>query len=345
MSAANNPAPLRWGILGTGNIAHSFARGLADSRTGRLAAIGSRSQESAERFGDEFGASRRHASYEALLADAEVDVVYVSLPHPLHAEWTIRCAEAGKHVLCEKPAAINQRDALAMIDAARRHDVFFMEAFMYRCHAQTQRLAQLVREGALGEVRSIQAAFSFDAPLDPASRLFNGALGGGGILDVGCYPVSIARLIAGAAGGQAFAEPTELRALGRLGSTGIDEWTSAVARFPGDIVAELATGVRVQQDNTVRVYGSEGWIHLTNPWQPSRNGGAWSFLLHRRGTGKPEPVTGDEPRSLYAVEADTVAENLARRQAPAMTWDDTLGNMRVLDRWREEIGLRYPADE
>ena len=343
--------PLRWGILATGCIARAFAQGLQHSPTGTLAAVGSRRRETAERFGTEFGLPARacHASYEALLADEQVQAVYISNPHPGHAEWTIRCAEAGKHVLCEKPLAMNAAEAEKMVAAARRHGVFLMEAFMYRCHPQTAGLARLVREGAVGPVRNIQATFSFLAPMDPRSRLFDPALGGGGILDVGCYPASMARLIAGAAQGQPFAEPLEFSAVGQIGETGVDIYTSAVARFPGGILAQLSCGTRVMQDNAVRIYGEDGWIHVPTPWAPARDGGPSRVYLHRSGKDEPEEIVFHTPENrpayLYTLEADHVAAHLSQGEAPAMSWADSLGNMRLLDRWRGAVETSCPPDQ
>ena len=341
---------LRWGILATGSIARAFAQGLTHSTTGQLAAVGSRSEESARLFGQEFGlpASSCHASYEALLADPGIQAVYISNPHPGHAEWATRCAEAGKHVLCEKPLTMNHAEAIAVIEAARRHDVFLMEAFMYRCHPQTVRLVELLREGVIGAVRVIQATFSFRSDGNPKSRLLDPALGGGGILDVGCYPVSMSRLVAGAAAGLPFADPLDFEAVGHLGSTGVDDYTVAVARFPGDVVAQLAAGVRVTQENVVRIYGEEGHLVIPSPWAPTRDGGSSRIVLHRSDRTAPEEIPIETPLAtayLYTLEADHVAAHLAARQSPAMSWADSLGNMQTLDRWREAIGLTYPSEQ
>ena len=210
----NGQGKLAWGILGTGGIARTFARALATSNTGALLAVGSRTADSAERFGAEFAIPRRYASYEALLADPDVQAVYISLPNHLHALWTIRCAEAGKHILCEKPLATNYGEAMTAVEAARQHDVFLMEAFMYRCHPQTARLVELLREKVIGDVRVIQAHFSFNmhGPRHENIRQQNAAAGGG-IMDVGCYCASMARLVAGAALGQPFADPLQVKAL------------------------------------------------------------------------------------------------------------------------------------
>ena len=337
---------LGWGILGAGRIAGAFARGVAHSKTGRLVAVGSRSKEKAEAFVADFMGARAHGSYEDLLADAEVEAVYIATPHPMHARWSIRAAEAGKHVLCEKPLALNHPQAMAVVEAAREHDVFLMEAFMYRCHPQTARLLGLVREKAVGEVRVIKASFSFHAGFNPDSRLFSNALGGGGILDVGCYPVSAARLLAGAALGKAFVEPVGLCGFGHLGETGVDEWAVASLKFPGGILAQVAAGVSVNQANTIEVYGTEGRIVVPWPWTPSREGGTTKILVHRKGEPEAEEILVETHEWLYGLEADTVAANVGRRQAapPAMSWADTLGNMRILDAWRDAIGLVYESE-
>jgi predicted dehydrogenase/aryl-alcohol dehydrogenase-like predicted oxidoreductase len=340
-------AQLSWGILGTGAIAKTFAKDLPKSKTGTLVAVGSRTLERAQKFAAEVPARKVHGSYEALLADPDIQAVYVATPHPHHAEWAIRAAEAKKHVLVEKPMGMHQAEVQAIIEAAVANNVFLMEAFMYRCHPQTQKIAELLRSGVLGEVRVIQAAFGFHwpVPYDPKSRLLAAELGGGGILDVGCYPVSMARLIAGAAQGKDFADPVDVKAVGHLGQTGVDEWAVAVLKFPGDILAQVATSVQVNQENVARVFGSKGSLFVAEPWGPSRHGGTSKLVLRVQGKDAEDVVVGnDEP--LYALEADTVARYLDARQAsaPAMSWEDSLGNARTLDRWRQAIGLQYETE-
>jgi predicted dehydrogenase/aryl-alcohol dehydrogenase-like predicted oxidoreductase len=332
---------LRWGIVGTGRIAAAFANGLARSRTGHLVAVGSRTRSGADAFGDRHDVPVRHGSYDALLADDQVQAVYIATPHPTHAELAIRAAEAGRHILCEKPIALNHAQAMAVVEAAAEHDVFLMEAFMYRCHPQTARVVELVRSGEIGEVRAIRATFSFEAANDPEGRLLNPELGGGGILDVGCYCTSMARLLAGAAMAQPFAEPLTLKAVGRIGATGVDEYTAATVSFPGDIVAQLLCGVRLSADSTVRVYGSEGWIEVAAPWIP---GAEATILVGRQGQAEPRQIVIESSEDLYGAEADVVAAHLDARQAPAMSWEDSLGNMRALDSWRREIGLVYELE-
>ncbi|MBA3684469.1 MAG: aldo/keto reductase [Planctomycetes bacterium] len=339
---------LSWGILGTGAIASTFAKHLPRSRTGKLVAVGSRTQAKADAFIAErtLTGVRAHGSYEALLADPAVQAVYVSTPHPEHAQWAIKAAQAGKHLLVEKPIGMNAAEAMAMVDAAQVADVFLLEAFMYRCHPQTAKLVELIRAGAIGKVRIIQATFGFHwpNPWNAQTRLLDPALGGGGILDVGCYPMSMARLIAGAALGKPFMDPSEVKGHGFLGASGVDEWTVATALFPEGIVAQLSTSVQVNQDNVVRIYGSEGSIVVPAPWITAVDGGASEIVVHHHKTGEQRiSVTTDRP--LYAIEADTVCENLAARQAPAMPWEDTLGQARSLDKWRQAIGLVYPPEQ
>jgi len=338
---------LKWGIISTGRIAQTFADGVLHSDTGKLVAVASREKQKAQQFAEKFNIPSAYGSYEELLADSNVEAVYIATPHPSHALWAIRTAEAKKHILCEKPIGINHAQAMAIVDAAIENDVFLMEAFMYRCHPQTKKLVELLRENIIGDVRVIQATFSFQATFSPESRLFNNDSGGGGILDVGCYCTSMARLVAGVATGKEIAEPIELKGCGHLGATGVDEWAVAIAKFPGDIVAQLSTGVAIAQENVVRIFGTKGYIFIPSPWVISRDGGESKIFVHIYGQSSPVEVTVKTDKKLYSIEADTVAENIENRQArfPAMTWDDTLGNMKTLDMWRQSIGLVYEMEK
>lgn len=334
---------LKWGILSTGRIAGDFAEALAQTDSGDLVAVGSRTKDSAEAFARRFGGVVAYGGYEGVLADAGVDAVYIATPHPMHAEWALRAAEAGKHILCEKPLTMTAAEAERVVAAARAHDVFLMEAFMYRCHPQTEMLVELVRNGAVGDLRLIQATFSFRAPFDARGRHFARELGGGGILDVGCYTLSMARLLAGAALGLGrSAEPLVLTGVGRMGPAGTDDVACACLRFGGDILAMLSCGVGVDQENQLLVYGSEGRLVVPVPWSPGKFGDTPHILIQR--TGKPEERI-DVPASkpLFALEADKVAAHIHDREAPwpAMTQEDTLGNMRALDRWLAEVGAKY----
>jgi len=335
---------LRWGIIGTGKIARTFARALAQSTSGELVAVGSRSLAAASTFAAEFGISRAHGSYEAVLADPEPEVLYIATPHPLHARWSIWAANAKKHVLCEKPLGMNHAEVRAMVQAARDNDVFLMEAFMYRCHPQTREVLRLLCAGALGRVKGIQASFGIDGAFPASGRVLNNELGGGGILDVGCYPVSLARLVAGVANGEPFSEPLSLQAVGHVGEqTRVDEYALAILTFPGEILASLATAVQLWQDNSVRIFGSEGRMLLRAPWHPAHDAD-FSEIVIERPKREPEVIRVAAPQSLYSYEIDAVAAQLDQRQAVEMSWADSLGNALTLDRWRRAVGVSFPAD-
>ncbi len=348
MGFMSNPnfKPLRWGILSTGNIARTFARALPHSQSGTLHAVASRTLERATAFASEMGAAKAYGSYDELLADPEVDAVYIATPHPLHFEWMLKAADAGKHILCEKPLTLNWPEAARAVEACRRNGVCLLEAFMYRCHPQTARVVELVSSGALGTVKAIEATFSFQAGFDPNSRLFNLDLGGGGILDVGCYVASFARLVAGAAQGKPFAEPIELKAIGILGETGADSYTVAVARFEGDIVAQLQTGVSLNGGSSCRIIGENAILRVPSPFFCAPVEGREETVLFLERGGKTEEIFVSFQRPLYAFEADALAQMVATGEIPrpAMGPDDALGNMKMLDLWRAQLGLVYPGE-
>jgi predicted dehydrogenase len=330
---------LRWGIISTGSIAHKFARGVLRSETGELAAVASRTEDKAREFAGLYQIPHAHGSYEAILTDPTVDAVYIATPHPQHREWTLRAAHAKKHILCEKPLGVHYDEAVEMLQAVWENSVFFMEAYMYRCHPQIVRMLELIRSGAIGEVRTITARFGFQATYDLEGRLFNQTLGGGGILDVGGYCTSMARLVAGAVSG-AVAEPDRVFAVGQIGAeSGVDEYAAALLQFPGNIIAMLSCGLLLQQENKVRIEGTGGSLTLPFPWSANPEGGEGQILLQKNGAPSEAIIVPSGP--LYALEADLVAHHIAQghREAawPAMTWADTLGNMRVQDEWRRGL--------
>ena len=335
---------LRWGILSTGTIARRLAKAIQTTDAASLQAVASRDQAKADAFAAEWGAASAYGDYQALLNDRQVEAVYIATPHPQHAEWAVKAARAGKHILCEKPITMNAAEAEVVIRAARENNVFLLEAFMYRCHPQTQKLVELIREGAIGQVRLIQCAFGFQGKFNPESRLYANALGGGGIMDVGCYCASMARLVAGAALGLEVAEPLSVKGEGWLTEgEGTDAAAVAVCRFPGNILAQLSTSVLLNQPNHVTILGEGGSITLTQPWFAGEKG---ARLIIKRNGHEPEEMNTETREDLYAHELELVARHCREGQAPspAMTWADTLGNMRLLDAWRREAGVVYPQD-
>lgn len=241
---------LAWGVLSTGRIAGTFVRGVSRSKRGRVVAVASRNLAKAEAFAAQQGVPVAFGSYDALLSDPRVTAVYVATPHPFHVEWVVRAANAGKHVLCEKPLGMSRAEAVLAFEACRKAGVMLMEAYMYRCHPQTRKVIEIVKSGAIGRVCSIQAAFSFHLNYQPESRAWAKSLGGGGILDVGGYPVSFVRLIAGAASGRSFAEPVTFSGAANIHSeSGVDAYAAALMTFPGNILAEVSCGIGLQRDN------------------------------------------------------------------------------------------------
>jgi len=336
---------LNWGIITTGWIAGKFAGDLPQSHTGRLVAVGARQLADAEKFAADFSGVRAHGSYQGVLDDPAVEAVYIAPPHPWHAEWAIKAAQAGKHILCEKPLTLRLADTQRVVAAARQHDVLLMEAFMYRFHPQTRKIVELVQAGAIGDVQLIRASFNVLCPFNPEHRMFKKSLGGGAILDLGCYPVSYSRHIAGAALGAEFAEPVKFHGTGHVNpATGTDEFATAVVEYPGGIIAELSCGSTWLNDNAVEIHGTRGWIQVPNPFTPGLAGQAEKIVLHRRGAETPEEIVIPSPgRGLYAYEADAVAAALERgaREVPLATWTDTIGTARMLDAWLEAAGVSY----
>lgn len=335
--------PLRWAILGTGRIAQTFAKGVADSPECQTVAVGSRSRSSAQEFAKQLDIQAALGSYDEAISDPRVQAVYISLPNHLHAPYSIQAAEHGKHVLCEKPLAMNAAEAQTVIDAARRSGTFLMEAFMYRCHPQIACLTEQLRAGAVGEVRHIQAAFGYDAGPRYEDIRNHAAMGGGSIMDVGCYCTSAARLVAGVATGCDFAEPVDVAGFaGMPAGAEVDQWAVAALKFPGEITAELVCGMQLQTEWTIRVFGSKGILELTDPWFGKR-----PQILIKNVHGEMEDTLAcDDPRSPYRLEAEIVRNHHDAGQAPrpAPTWDDTLGNMHTLDRWRAAAGIRFTND-
>jgi len=339
---------IRWGIIGPGSIAKAFRGGVEGSRLGILAAIATRDPGRPGLAAD-FPGARVVEGYDALLADPEIDAVYIAVPHTGHAEWAIKAAEAGKPVLVEKPLALSAFEIDAVLHAHRKAGTFAGEAFMYRLHPQTAKIGELIRSGAIGEVRMIQSSFGFSmGRFQPEHRLFASDLAGGGILDVGGYPVSVARYIAGQAMGRPFADPVKVSGTAKLNAEGTDDWAAAILTFENGIVAQVSCAVMANLDNVLRIHGSEGRIEVPDFWFAGGNRTQGLGRIDIIRDGKTETVSVNETRHVYSFEVDAASEAiLAGRQelaAPGMSWADSLGNARVLDQWRKDAGIVFSVE-
>jgi predicted dehydrogenase len=326
---------LRWGLIGAGNIAVKFARGLNSTEEATALAIGSRSLDKARKFAEAHKVERACGSYDEVLADSEVDAVYIALPNHLHAEWSIKSAQAGKHVLCEKPVTMNAAELEQVLAVVREQGVFFMEAFMYRCHPQWEKVREIIAAGSIGDVRVLHSAFAFDMGANFENTRMSNPMGGGGLLDVGSYCVSFARMIAGE-------EPEEVRAVAHIGERSrVDEWMTGLLKFPSGLTAYFTSGIRCEVPPAADIYGSEGSIRITAPWQPTEEN---AFVIVNAG-GKTEEFQIKSGRDLYENEALHVAEHLDDRQAPAMNWEDSLGQVRTIDALRADMGLVWDQEK
>lgn len=324
---------IRWGIIGTGNIASVFAKGLTSLADAKLVAVGSRTQESAQRFAERFHVPRAYSSYTALAHDPDVDIVYISTPHALHYDNTMLCLRAGKAVLCEKPFAINAREAAEMIATARERGLFLMEAMWTRFLPVMVRLRELLADHAIGEIRMLQADFGFRTNVNPQSRLFDPALGGGGLLDVGVYCVSLASHL--------FGPPDQIVGLAEIGTTGVDEQGAVLLGYPGGQLAVLSTAIRTSTPHEATIMGTDGMIRLNRAWWKGTD-----LTLMRNGH-EAETIACPMEGNGYNYEAAEAGRCLraGKLESAIMPLDETLAIMRTLDQIRAQWGVRYPSDE
>lgn len=251
---------MRWGIMSTARIARAFVAALGASETEQALAVGSRDAARAAAFARDLGIPRAYGAYEQLLADPDVEAVYIGLPNRLHAEWSIRAAQAGKHVLCEKPLAVSRAEAEAMFTATRETRVVLLEAFMYRFHPRTLQVKELIDSGAIGQVRLIRAAFGFTVT-DPANVRLSADLAGGALMDVGCYAVNFARMVAGCS-------PQYVDASARWAPSGVDETLTGALTYPDGPIAQIACSLASSHYHHAQVIGSEGGIEIDEAFTP-----------------------------------------------------------------------------
>jgi predicted dehydrogenase len=321
---------LRWGILATGSIANQFAEGLAVCNSGELVAVGSRTLERATAFCTKHGGTP-YGSYEEVYNNPNVDAVYIATPHHLHMEDTIAVAKAGKGILCEKPFTLNAIEAKRALDAVKEANVFFMEAFMYRCTKQTAQIREWISSGKIGEVKMVNAEFAFQAGEDWANFRNDPDLGGGGLMDVGSYCVSLARLAFGE-------EPIGTTYISQKNSKGVDWIGSGQLRFSKDRTAVFTTGVGIVADNGASIYGDQGRIVIEDPWKQSSGAKLHRYEKYSLVETVDLSITNAE---LYAAEADAVAEFFNQKECPYVTIEDTMQQMRTLDNLRASAGIVF----
>jgi len=330
-----------WGILGTGNIARQFCKGVKTSERGMLMAVGSRSAGPAAEFAGQFGVLNSYPTYEQVIKDPDVDAVYVSLPNSMHCEWTVRALQAGKHVLCEKPLASNEAEAKKMFDAAHNSGKTLIEAFMYRAHPQTREVMDKVRSGAIGDVKMVRSSFCYRTARIDGNIRFDPSLAGGALMDIGCYCINFSRMVAGA-------DVVDVHASGTLHERGVDELVAGNLKFANGLVASFTCGMRVQADNTAYICGTEGFIEMPWPWKPQPRGAKYWIKRSappRQDGGKTDTPPAEEfevnaGMDLYAIEADDFAETIQRGKQPMVSEEETMATMRVLDEMRKQVGVK-----
>lgn len=308
--------PLRWGILGAANIAEAIARAIAASPGNTLQAVASRDIEKARRFAKEHGARAAVEGYAELLARDDVDAVYIPLPNSLHAEWTLAAIDAGKPVLCEKPFALNADQARAVAAEAERAGVPVMEAFGYRFHPMYDTIGRLINEGAIGKVVTISSVFNWRLD-DPAAIPASAELGGGALMDVGCYGVHVARMLTGE-------EPLRVLAFARRGA--VDETLMGVLEFPGGVLAHVECSMETEESRHLEIKGARGSIIVDNPWYPREI--EVPIRLRRDEREEIMTVPGAD---AYRVEIEEMERAIRTGTPPCVSLDDAVANMRVLD--------------
>lgn len=314
---------IRWGILGVAGIAkRAVIPGIKQSRTGVVAAIASRSEEKAQQAAEDMGIPKAYGSYEALLADPEIDAVYIPLPNHLHKEWTIKAAEAGKHVLCEKPIALTVAEAQEMADACKQAGVELAEAFMYRHHPRYRMIKELIREGAIGTIRGLTGAFTFSNPDDKANVRYRRDWGGGSVYDVGCYPINAARLIL-----EQEPEAVTCHAFFSPEHDDVDMYMAGLIEFPNDVSLIFDCGMWAHGRNTLEILGTDGRIELPSAYV-APEGSASNFILHNKHGRREIEVPSV---NQYALQADDFAARIWGGSGLRFEAEDAVRNMKVIE--------------
>ena len=323
---------IRWGILSTGRIAHKFATGLNDLPDTELVAVGSRSIGTANTFANQFNIPRRHGSYDSLAQDPDVDVIYIATPHSSHQENALMCLEMGKAVLCEKPFTINVQQAEMVIQVAREKGLFLMEAMWTRFLPHILKVQQIINDGLIGQPQILQASVGDQKELDPSNRFFNPKLGGGSLIDVGIYAVTLAYLV--------FGPPAEIQSLANLSSTGVDQETVVTFRHNDGQLTYFASSILHHMPRDATITGDNGSIYIhPDFWHPSQ-------ITLRVNSETEQFIEVDCPLNGYHYQVLEVNRCLkaGRSESSVMSLDTTLHVMNTLDTIRRQWGLKYPME-
>ncbi|MDQ0058596.1 Gfo/Idh/MocA family protein [Paenibacillus harenae] len=323
---------LKWGIMGCAGIAkRAVIPGLQLSGLNIAAAIASRDLDNAKRTAEELNIATAYGSYEELLADDSIDVIYIPLPNHLHREWTIRAAEAGKHILCEKPLALNRKEAAEMAEACAKAGVLLSEAFMYRYHPRYEMIKDIIASGQIGEVRAIRSAFTFNNAGDKKNVRYRKDWGGGSIYDVGCYPINAARLLLGQ-------EPkaVTVQALFSQEHDDVDMMASGLIEFDDSVSLSFDCGMWAAFRNPLEVLGSDGIIEVPSAFV-TPTPGSGNFFVTAKGERKEIEVAHV---NAYTEQADHLAHAIAGNDAMRFDTADAIANMRVIDACLESARTR-----
>jgi len=321
MTNASNK--LRWGILGCANIAmYAVIPGIRQSETGVVAAIASRSLEKSQQHAQKHVIPQAYGSYEELIADPEIDAIYIPLPNHLHKEWTIKAAQAGKHVLCEKPFSLDAAEAAEMVAAAEQAGVQLAEAFMYRHHPRYARIKEIIRSGEIGDIRGIHSAFTFNGAADKGNVRFERSMGGGSLYDVGVYPISAARMLLEQ-------EPVAVtaHALFSPEHDHVDMMVSAMLEFDGSIGMTMDCGMWAAFRNTLEVLGTLGRIEVPSAFIATDEASSSFTVVTESGRREENPPYVNQ----YALQADDLAYAAWGRKQPHFSAQDAVLNMKVVD--------------
>ena len=335
--------PIKWGILGTGAIAKAFADALQETE-GELVAVASQSLERAEDFSKPYNCSAIEG-YQSLISLPEVEAIYVATPHTSHFELSAECLRNKKAVLCEKPMTINATETMALINISRKNNTLLMEAFMYKIHPQTQKVMKVIHENLTSPL-NIKAEFCFAVDVPESHRLVNKELGGGSILDIGCYPMSISRHAVGAVNGKNFMNPVSIDGQGELNSQGIDLNASAKLVFEDGSIAEVKSATNLSSASDVEISDGETTIIINQPWHCGEFTNRKSQITIQKSNGDQETIDIITDKGLYALEIDHFSENLRNQNTESylIPHNDSHGNMIALDTWRKALKVVYDED-